>query len=241
MQLPLLGISLLLYTLTLCSAKKQTIQSGVVRVKRQMFNSGITALGDSALTTEYRIWYKDRFAIQEVKMLRIKTDTTDRQSVEHVVTHYTFMDPDTHSFYYYKEFSDTVKAFLQYSGIDSFSVHGGWNFYTKRNIDYKGDPVLLADSVINHVQYKRVRFNRQKGKSDYVSIGYFRCDKKGTMFKLDQSYSEKLGCPLVRLDEFPVSEGSPRSIEIIFEADTLTNAELKVFETWESNAKQGSK
>ena len=241
MQLPLLGISLLIYTLTLCCAKKQIVQSGVVRVKRQMFNSGITALGDSALTTEYRIWYKDKLAIEEVKMLKIKTDTADRQSVENVVTHYIFMDPDTHSFHYYKEFSDTARAFLQYTGIDSFSVHGGWNFYTKRDIDYKGVPVILADSVINHVQYKRVRFNRLKGKSGYISIGYFRCDKMGTMFKLDQSYSEKLGCPLVRLDEYPVLKGSPRSLEIIFETDTLTNAELKVFEAWERNAKQSLK
>jgi len=140
-------------------------------VKRQMFNSRITALGDSALTIEFRIWYKDSLSIQEVKMLRIKTDTANKQTTEQVVTHYIFIDPRTQSFYYYSIFSDTAKPILQYTGLDSFTVHGGWNFYTERNIDYKGSPKPLTDTIINQINYKRVRFDRNKGNDNYVSTG----------------------------------------------------------------------
>lgn len=238
MQLQLLILVLALPNLMSCSSEKKNINSGIVSVKHQMFDTSTTPFLQPILTNDFRIWYKDSMAIEEVKLIRFITDTAGNESTETVVMHYAFIYPASKSFYYYKNFSDTAAIIKKYAGIDSFITDGGWNFYTKRNIEYTGFPDIINDTVINQVNYKRVKFNTQKEDNDYVSIGYFRCDKKRVIFKFDSDYSEKLGCPLVRIDDLPVEKGNPTRSELSFISDTLTKEELKVFDAWERNAKK---
>jgi hypothetical protein len=48
-----------------------------------------------------------------------------------------------------------------------------------------------------------------------------------------------MGCPLVRLDNFPSSDpSSGSSDEIVFIRDSLTKEERKVFDAWEKNLKK---
>jgi hypothetical protein len=192
-----------------------------------------------AFSISSKIWYKDSLSIQEVPQTNFTEDEKGHKTREDFISHYVFIDPRTKSFYYYKNFSDTAKIIKKYSGTDSFFVHGGWNFYADKNIVDGGWPVPLSDTVINQVSYKRVKFKRSFGQKEFNSIGYFRCDKKGTLFKMDKSYSEKLGCPMVKIDNFLPGRGQLAiSNEVDFLADTLSAKELKVFDAWEKNARE---
>lgn len=237
MRVILFILSILLYATQNYTSKVQLASSGIVRVKRQLFEIDSTQALKPALTIEFNIWHNDSIAIEEVKMLRINTGAKGNQSTEQVVTHYVFMDARTHSFYYYKNFSDTATFFKSYAGVDSFRVDGGWNFYAPKELSYIGTPEALTDTTINGINFKRVRFKIQMGKNYYASIGYFQCDKKGTIFTLYRSYSEKLDCPLVRLDDFPLDKGAPTSTQITFLTDVLSQKERRVLAAWEENAR----
>lgn len=229
---------LLLFNFLACKPDKRVVDSGVVINKIQVLDSGSTLSNLHAnLTIDSKIWYKDSLAIEAITLTRFITDTSGKQTFETIIKHYVYMDPRTKSFYYYKNFSDTAKIIKKYAGIDSFERDGGWNFYSEKNIEFTGIPAVLSDTIIEHVNYKRVKFNTKKEKYNYTSIGFFRCDKMGTMFKLDKVYSDKIQCPLVKVYDFPKDGGRGMSKEINFISDTLTENELKVFNAWEKNAK----
>jgi hypothetical protein len=232
-----LFIFVLFIAWTSCSPTQKITDCGVVCVKFELYNKD-TIPFLPAFKSNYRIWYKDSSAIEEIQATNITTDTTGKTTTEVVVLHYTFIDLRSRSFFEYKNFADTAIVLKKYSQPDSTPLLGGWNFYFDRNIDYTGLPQPLDDTVISQVKYKRVKFNRGSGEKSYTSIGYFRCDKKGTMFRRDKSYSEKLGCPMVRTDNYPMGWKQPSSsMEVVFLSDTLTKEELKVFDAWERSAK----
>ena len=238
MGINLLLLCLLIYNLTSCGCQNKGISFGIVRVKIQIFDTITTPLLKPLLATDYRIWYKDSLVIEEIKLIRFMTDTAGKKSTDVTVTHYTFVDLKSKSFYDYKNFSDSAGMVKKYSQPDSIPVNGGWNFYFKRDVEYIGSPQIVDDTIMSEIRYKRVKFNTQKGKNVYISIGYFRCDKIGSMFKFDYSYSDKMGCPLVKIDEFPVTKGNRMGAEIDFISDTLSEKELKVFDSWEKNEKK---
>lgn len=234
MRIYFILLGLVISNLLSCKSEKAISNSGVISEKLQVLDSTLNL--HPALTIESKIWYRDSLAIEEILLTRFITDTSGKKTIETVVKHYTFIDPHTKSFYYYKNFSDTAKIIKKYAGVDSFTIDGGWNFYSERDIEYSGIPVILSDTVVDKVNYKRISFSTKMGLHNSVSIGFFRCDKKSTMFKFDKSYSDKLGCPCVKVYDYP-KQGRGMSREINFLSDTLSENELKVFAAWEKNAK----
>jgi len=219
------------------SSKTKKTYSGIVNVTHQIFDSGVIASSKPVIKWATKIWYKDSLSIQEVKLLRFFTSSKEKTFKE-ILLYYIFIDPKYNSYYYYKNFSDTASIFKSYAGVDSFKVDGGWNFYLKKDLNYEGSPEVFNDTVINQIRYKRMKFNTLMGKDNYITIAYFRCDKIGTMFKFDYSYSEKLGCPLTKIDDFPTERGTSTKTEIDFLTNGLTSEELKVFDAWEKNEKK---
>lgn len=231
-------VVLFMYNLISCDSGRKINNSGVVRVKIQVFDTVMGSSAKPVLNNEFKIWYKDSLAIEEVKTIRFLRKPGGEKSVEEFIKHHVFIYPPSRSFYYYKTFSDTAAIIKKYSGTDSFGIHGGWNFYKERNLEFSGTPEVMSDTAIEQVQYKRVKYKTKKGDLDYISITYFRCDNKISMFKFDKAYSEKIGCPMVRIDDFPVEKGNPMTAQIAFLTDTLSLRELRVFDAWEKNAKQ---
>lgn len=191
-----------------------------------------------------KIWYKDSIIIQEITGLYISRDTKGQEVREIKSEFYIFIDLPSRSFYKYSTFTDTSKIVKKYTQPDSLKIEGGWNFYAPFELPKASPPQILADTIIDGVNYKRLSlFYYYKNRIDSIpriveSMGYFRCDKSGTMFKLDITYSKKMGCPLVRLD-YHLSEDEKirSSSQVEFVRNTLTSEELKVFNAWEKNAK----
>jgi hypothetical protein len=221
-----------------CDNRMHLSNSGVVVCKRQFFDTTAVPL-HPVFTHSFKIWYKDSLAIEEIMLAKINTDINGKQTIKSLVEHYTFIDLRSDSFYEYQNFSDTAKITKKYYQPDSISVDGGWNFYGNNNFNYKDAPENLADTIINGISYKRVKFNRSLGNESLITIGYFRCDKKGSMFQFYKPYSEKIGCPMVKVYDFPVRKlQGPILTEVDFLSDTLSLQEQKIFEAWERNAKQ---
>lgn len=107
-------------------------------------------------------------------------------------------------------------------------MSGSWNLKYKRELKYEGSPELINDTIIDQINYKRVKLKSPAKYVPFLMICYFRCDKKGTMFDKDPPLSNIIGCPMVKIFTFsPEKRDTPSSSEVVFLSDTLTKEELK--------------
>ncbi len=182
-----------------------------------------------------KIWFKDSLAIEEVRFIKMHEEPGGISCLEYPISHYRFSDLRKGFIYEFNSFRDSAGLIRKYTYADSIMPVGGWGFNYNRNGD--GTHVLLPDTVIDNVSYKRAKISRGTEDQPYIVLCYSRCDKKGTVFNLIPNLSTVIGCPITRTYVF-----SPRRIglhltqEVKFIADTLTAAEQRVFDAWEKYA-----
>jgi hypothetical protein len=232
-------------------AKSQCTNCGIAVFKGSFYNPTLSKYVNRQ--TDYpniKVWYRDSCVIEKIEGINIKSTVGLHYSGERlekrwiVLIDYVFIYLPTHSFYRYKTFADTAKLAEQFTKPDSIQTSGVWNFYasTAKNMPDSINP--MTDTTIKNINYKRkmlVYFDKDSAKTPFYFIGYFRCDKKGTMFQLEKSLSEKVGCPMVRSDGLPnPRRPRPLQLEVKYEADHLTPEEMKVFDAWEKYAKAHS-
>lgn len=187
---------------------------------------------------ENKIWYKDSCTIQQLTGINLEQDKDGRFRRKVLINGYLFINLRTKSFYEYSSFSDTAQVKRQYTQPDSVDIDGGWNFYNQKDIG-SNIYTALSDTTMDGIEYRRYQFNKMWGNKDHSTIGYLRCDRTGSLFEFGQATGQKLGCPIVRLDDFIVKPGQNRSsARIDFLRDNLTAEELKVFAAWEKNARK---
>ncbi|HMK25077.1 MAG TPA: hypothetical protein VK483_03540 [Chitinophagaceae bacterium] len=241
-------VSILLYVaflLVSCVSHRKISTSGVVVYSHKFYDPAIKDyVRQPTFIPGIKIWYKDSMVIEEIPRIYINTDTNG-----HVMRYvnpyfYTFIDLPTRSFYDFSTFSDTSKIIKKYTQPDSLGVAGGWNFYSPFELPKAAPPVELPDTLMEGINYKRLRlfyYYQRSGELEKFMvewIGFFRCDKKGTMFRLDSTYSKMIGCPLVRSEWQPSKqEKFPVSVQIEYIRDSLTPEELRVFKAWGKKAK----
>lgn len=222
------------------NAQKECTNCGLIISKLAFFDTiSNKYVSAQAYWPDRKAWYKDSLVILEAPGLIIKSDTNSlRETRQVIIDHYTFIDLRTRSFYEYATFSDTAVLVEKYTQPDTVSGRVGWTFYAPRDIPFTEPPLNLTDTVIGGILYQRVQFiNRKEGVLNPVLIAYLQCDKKGTFFQIDRNFSEKRGCPIVKYEELPTPQNPVASAgEIVFVADSLSPAELKVFAAWERNA-----
>ena len=120
--------------------------------------------------------------------------------------------------------------------MDQTIIHGCWNVYSNQK-NFYDSLIDLKDTVINRVEYKRIRVdNETKNKKIYSNIYFFRCDRVGLLVNFNKSLSDKIGCSVVRVDTWKENK-LITTVEILFLSDQLSKDEIKVFKAWENNAK----
>ncbi len=231
-------IALLPYLLIIFSCKihyASTNRGVVLNIARE-YHPDSKQLYSIEIFPDLKIWFKDSLAIEEIKRVH-QTQFDDNVTVIDSIHHYSFIDLRTKAVYEYTSFSDTATLIRKYVHADSIPFER-WGFWipTDLKIEVK---CALPDTLINKVYYKRLKLVLKQNNQDIQYVGFLRCDKKGTMFDLVNGFSDKVGCPLVRLDVILSSYPPyPLSNEIKFVSDTLSQEELKVFAAWEKNAKE---
>lgn len=232
----LIGLCGFLFTMLSCSSQRNCTNCGLVVSKLKFFDTVAYRYIDNQIYwPDHKIWYKDSMVIEEISGIYIKTDTAGQEWRKVEVLHYTFIDLRSRSFYDYITFSDTARIIKQYTQPDSLGVPGGSFFYVPRDLTITEPVQVFTDTVIENIIYKRIKFSN----GNRSSIGYLQCDRKGTLFQFYKLYGEKVGCPMVRIDDLSTPE-SPisTSSQVDFVIDHLTQEELKVFSAWERNAKR---
>ncbi|MEO8403600.1 MAG: hypothetical protein ABI480_03360 [Chitinophagaceae bacterium] len=212
---------------------------GLVELKVQFFDGKTLPALNPVFTNRIKMWFKDSLSIQE--HVTVHSNTEHGKTTEWLVsTAYTYIDPRSHLFYLYKTFSDTASLIKRSKGGDSTFVDDAWNFYAPEDEQYLDSPQVLADTLINEISHKRIKYNTIDRLSDrkYTDIAYFRCDKKGALIFFNKNMSKKIGCPMFRIDYLPFDKNeNPYTESLDFLRDSLTAEEIKVFNAWEKNAK----
>ena len=215
----------------------RSTETGVLFLRTDFFDSSGTVVFHSPMM----IWYQDSAVIEEVVRIETSTDTASKTTVSYPVEVYKYFDLAHRNWFDYRTFTDTSR--IVRSGIlpDSL-VRGtdwrGWAFYTN-SVPMKGEPEVLADTIIRGTKYMRVKFSKLNRPSGYYSIGYLRYDNKGKLFSLNKNFSSKVNCTMTRYDEFKETGLAPfATTELEFLSDTLSANELRVFQAWKENAKK---
>ncbi len=187
----------------------------------------------------YAWWYKDSFAIEEIKKLSFRTEN-DSTTVERIFIYYQFVDLKTASFYLYHHFSDTAVFFEKFDTSNPY-IAGIVFFDTSSQYS---PLVRIKDTVINKIVYKRHKdvFQTDSASKSETTILYERYDRKRVLFDLGDNniYSSvQFSNAVTRFDILPTPKVPVTlSWEINFERDSLTQKELKVFAAWAKNARE---
>ena len=231
---------MLLVFIDISCSQKILRTEGFVQLRVRDYDSVTGEFINEAIVPDINIWFMGNLVIQEIKTINVR-DSFGVRTKRTPVAYYLFIDRSSRSFYHYASFIDSATILDKYTQADTASLRGsgGWAFYRRHSLGITGTPHELGDTLINKIVYKRVKVVVERAHRPLTIICYFRCDKRGTMFLFDKEFSEKMGCPLTRLESFPSSPHSIASLdEIAFIRDGLTKEERKVFEAWKQNLKK---
>ena len=223
-----------------CGPQKVLKKEGFIQVRFRNYDSVERTYTKEAFFSDRNIWYKDDIVVQEIRIIK-DTDSSGVFKREKPIAYYLFIDRASKSFFNYSSFNDTAKVLDKYSQPDTAAIKGlgGWAFYKDHDMGIVGSLESLPDTSIYNYVHKRYQVILKASNNLRPSVFYLRCDKKGTVFQFDRALSEKLGCPIVRIDFLPSHlNPTPVSSEIVFLRDSLTKEEQKVFKAWEKNLKK---
>ncbi len=185
-----------------------------------------------------KIWYIENYVIENNPVIRIH-ESTDSELWKAEDLYFTFLDLASRNYFRLASFSDTAKL-LQccYTTTDSLGIEFGWNFFYCNDVKSKTEPVLLPDTTISSVQFKRVGYykNDTTGIKKISSIYYLNTNRKDSTFTLNHSLTHQYKHPVTRIDYFLKNKLINKEFRLIeqinFERDTLTAFEKKVFKKW---------
>lgn len=220
-----------------CCLEKETMKSNGSLILTYFTKDSITNELTPAphIFPAHKIWYKDSLVIEEVVGLNMGNDTSGKDTTWLTQEPYIFIDLRKDYYYKYKSFSDTTAMIDAVYKYDSIKWGIPWDFYTAKGSYYGFSSTSQPDTSIKGVSYKRLlvyKPNYLEGKNNMSSyILYMRCDKKNTLFQFDKKLGDKLGCPIIRIDD----KNSVSELQFI--TDNLSKEELRIFDAWEKNAK----
>ncbi len=235
--------SLLAIAILSCNISNKSSKCGVVTFnplfyypdkKKYLYNENIQP--------NYTVWYKDNSVIVQVKGISTESENGVTVKKKILVLYYTFIDLRKMLFYQYRNFSDTAVILRSYSLAQADSLFWGPRFYKKNDISNIQSFIKLADTIIDDKVFKRQKMvERITGDNDsfQTSIGYFDCTRQGTLFQINKSISEYVGCPMVGYYLLPTQKyPTPPATEIKFISEELKINEIRVFDAWEKNEKK---
>ncbi|MEI7736812.1 MAG: hypothetical protein WCI49_15195 [Ferruginibacter sp.] len=233
----------ILLTISSCTAQKNCNNCGIVIYKMMLYKPEIKKyIPEETYYPDTKIWYSDSTVI--VKTMGINAPTVDwvETKREIVLMYYTYIDLRKMLFYKYASFSDTAKIIQSYNEAQSDTVFWGvnWRFYQPKNIPYTEPLQNMDDTIIEKKIFKRIKLINNSGNdTNKISIAYFDCKQKATMFVINKALTDIAGCPMVKYYILPsIKWPTALAGELDFISDKLTEEELKIFDAWGNNVKK---
>jgi hypothetical protein len=160
------------------------------------------------------------------------------------IGYYQFADLKTNTEIHFKTFTDTATPIKMFKIKPAYEAKTVWGYYGYGNpIDPHSSAVILADTVMNNTNYKRIRthstFKNDKKLDTVYAIHYANCNATHSRFRMEDSLSKKFanGCPIQMQDFFGTQSPTKQRIRYDFIRDHLTPQEHKVFDAWEKYVK----
>ncbi len=233
----------LYFLIVSCTADKPCSNCGIVIAKIYFYDTTVNKyISKQTYGPDTKVWFKDSLVIEKAMGINIAFTNGHETGRKVIFMNYTFINLSKKSVYEYNSFSDTAKLVKKYILPDWNNGDVGWKFYAYKDLPRTESPEQMNDTVMNGILYKRLRLISKKllngRENKQITIAYFRCDKKGTMFQYDKHLSESIGCPMISFYNTPTPQNPfAAAADIEFVTNTLTQEELKVFAAWERNAK----
>ncbi|MFZ1527182.1 MAG: hypothetical protein WAT19_00390 [Ferruginibacter sp.] len=211
------------------------------RVQRQGIISWEKYFENDSFRKHSQIWFYDSSVILNIKnefsfkaVAAIPVDTLVYETLK-----FTYLNLKTRRCQDYYDFSDTAKAYCNYTlseieGIDGFFQNVSINPQKK----IWSDPKPIADTTIDNIVYKRLR-------SDYISEGvegvyaeyYLDCSSRKHIFHWNYSVDRlNKDCTATRMEIY--SPGRKHVQFFSLTTGKLTKKERKVFKAWIENSKK---
>jgi hypothetical protein len=216
-----------------CNSAKENLD-GVINVHSTIYGMNAKS-AKNPLHIEHKIYFHDNQSIQEVPLLKFKEDSTGNKT-DVVIKHYSYLDIKKNVGLKFLNFADTATVIKKYSDIDSVQVDGGWNFSSKASFEYTKSS-KLNDTVVNNIQFGRVRLDKVVNGQNLYFILYLRCDQPELQIKLYKPLSDSIGCPIVRTDSY-IKDTLFMTRELEFISDKLTEKQLQIFTSWKKKSNQ---
>ncbi|WP_133474668.1 hypothetical protein [Sediminibacterium goheungense] len=195
--------------------------------------------GDSLVfSSKINIWYKPGYAIEELGITTISTDTNRHSKVIYSPTKYLFIDLKRKVFSEYDSFKPSAKKLKVYSQSDSTLIEGGWNFYWDKNVEIQGKISTLPDTIENGKLYERIEFY-QKGfdSTRFYCIGYIDCQRSNMFSYMKVFIPGKSNCPVVKLIMIEKKNNKKiMELSLIQQSNELSNTEQLIFSKWSKNS-----
>lgn len=217
-----------------CKAVRSTLSAGEAVERVGTFWKLQNNIDTPYIVISEKAWYQDSIGITQLcRIWFIEEDSS--QTIEIRTTGYRFVDLKKKWVYEYAGFTDTASVKRKYRYTDTTYFSGGWNFAnrTPSSVDSFS---YLPDTTINAITYKRCKVSYLFNKARYRGICLLRCNKKNTYFQIDTAISNKVGCTLVSVSQYPVNYPHSRiNSEVKFISDYLPDSVVKVFAAWKKN------
>lgn len=212
----------------------------------QYLNSEEVLIPDYSV--DVKIWYFNKYIIEATPLVKV-VDSLGNHRWYAQDLFYTFLDLETKTYYRYSSFSDTAKMIqCCYTTTDSLGIEGGWNFFYHPPLRTKPDLDYIEDTIINGSRFKRAVIFGNDTLPDGQTIRktnkvvYFDLSRKDTVFTLNHYLSQAVGYPVTKVEVLTKNKMTNQELrwveQIRFEADNLTELEMKVFKKWIRNAKR---
>jgi hypothetical protein len=186
-----------------------------------------------------KAWYQDSIGITEIGMIMF-IGTEHGDSIDLSTMGYRFTDLRKRWAYEYRRFSDTASIIKKYRITDSTKFSGGWLFVKPKQLAFDSLNIL-TDTLIGDIAYKRcmTRYTYDYNREIYEEINLLRCDQKNTHFQLNSLLSNKLGCPVVAIKNYPLSSPHTRlDREVKQISKVFPDSVKRVIAAWKRNVKQ---
>ncbi len=179
-------------------------------------------------------WYKDSFAIEEIKTFRITTEN-NITTEDRVFSYYLFADLKAATFYCYHTFTDTA-VFFDRLDTASGQVPGIDFFIIKKDLPVR----KMTDTLLAGQRYRRLESSFINKKNEVEkAVVYEMWDRKRTLYDFGIRYQWNFANAVSRVDFLP-NKWTPHTVswQINFERDALNEQERKVFAAWAKNARE---
>lgn len=218
-----------------------------VKYKEGILSQRIIIYGDSQdsskimLNNNRRNWFRGNTIIEEIGILpSFVYDAFNENRFKGV--RYIFKNFNDSTVYEYGSMTDTAtclgiyKLFSDIELTNGTSVNKGFLFITP-----VAGPSRLADTTIDNITYKRFSIETDTAGLHVMNTHYLQCDYPDIL-SLAPWHNKILGCPTMTyvcstVEFMPKGTGEFGIVKNTLVRDSLTEEEIKVFDTWEQYAK----